>query len=163
MTISEQWSSWRGCCWLFWRRWIGLILITSSTELVVPCNVKIVSLHESLLLCVEPALIEPFKGRLFGCPEEEGIAGHAVHGGDVEADGLHDIPREFPKCEPHEPGCLRHHEPQPAPEFPANHGIHLFVDFRPLLLHLLQLLPPSWLIWVSSGYRNKALNGFCHL
>lgn len=61
-------------------------------ELIIPINVKILKLHETFLLRIKPALVESFEGRFFGCLEEEGVAGHEVHGGNVEANGFHYVP-----------------------------------------------------------------------
>lgn len=65
---------------------------TGSPELVIPAEIEIPGVHQPLLLRREPALEEALEGGLLLGPEEEGVAGHEVHGGHIEADGFHDIP-----------------------------------------------------------------------
>jgi len=112
-----------------------------SPELIVTAEVKATGVHQPLLLGREPALEEALERGLFLGPEEEGVAGHEVHGRHVEADGLHHVPGELPEGEPHEPGGLDHQVRQPAPQLPAHLGCRGAVDVRLLRLHGLQLLP----------------------
>lgn len=114
---------------------------TGSPELVVPAEIKIPGLHQALLLSHEPALEEALERRLLLGPEEEGVAGHEVHGRHVEADGLHDVPRKLPECEPHEAGSLDDQVGQTAPQLPTHLERRGAVNVRLLCLHGLQLFP----------------------
>nr|ACR34904.1 unknown [Zea mays] len=113
-----------------------------SPELLVPAEVEAPGAHHALLLGREPALEEAFERRLLLGAEEEGVAGHEVHGRDVEADGLHHVPRQLPEGEPHEPGRLDHQVRQPAPQLPPHPRRRRAVDLRLLRLHGPQLLLP---------------------
>lgn len=128
-----------------------------SPELVVPAEVKAAGLHQALLLGREPALEEALERGLFLGPEEEGVAGHEVHGRHVEAYGLHHVPGELPEGEPHEPGRLDHQVRQPAPQLPAHLGHRGPVDVSLLRLHGLQLLPRR--VVLGDGQRFTDGNG----
>lgn len=111
-----------------------------SPELLIPAEVEPSCSHHALLLGHEPALEEALERRLLLGPEEEGVAGHEVHGRHVEADGLHHVPRQLPEGETHEPGRLDHQVRQPAPQLTAHLCRSGEVDLRLLCLHGLQLL-----------------------
>lgn len=66
-------------------------------QFLIPLNIKLIKTHQFPLFSLEPALVKPFKRRLFRRPEEERIPSHKVHGRDIETDWLHHVPREFPK------------------------------------------------------------------
>uniref|UniRef100_J3LLP3 Uncharacterized protein n=1 Tax=Oryza brachyantha TaxID=4533 RepID=J3LLP3_ORYBR len=110
-------------------------------ERLVAGDVEPARPHEPALPRREAAAGEPLEGRLRGGAHEEGVAGHEVERRDVEADGLHDVPRELPEGEPHEPQRLRRQEAQPAPQLPPHLRRRRHVDGRLLLLHRLQLPP----------------------
>lgn len=83
----------KGCLYMIKRRhWFTGIRIKHFPELVVLLNIKVVDLHELLLLGLETALEEPLEGGLSVCPEEEAVAQSKVDGGHKEANGLHHIP-----------------------------------------------------------------------
>lgn len=136
--------------------------MTSSPELFESIDIKVAGLHEPLLFGGEAALEKPFEGGVPGGPHEEGIACHEVEGGDVEANGLHHVPVEFPEGQTHEACSLDHQEAQPAPELPPDMGFRLRVDLSLFLLHLLQLYD---LGAARRGHRcrNHFLDCFCHL
>lgn len=138
---------------------------TGSPELVIPAEIEIPGVHQPLLLRREPALEEALEGGLLLGPEEEGVAGHEVHGGHIEADGFHDIPWELPECEPHEAGSLDDEVCQPQPKLTAHLERRGAVDLDLLRLHGLQLFP-CWAIQ-GNGLRSRnrygLLDGFDNL
>ncbi|OAP11561.1 hypothetical protein AXX17_AT2G19420 [Arabidopsis thaliana] len=66
-------------------------------QFIIPLQIKLILIHQLSLFRLEPALVKPFKRRLFRCPEEKRVTSHKVHGRDIETDWLHHVPREFPK------------------------------------------------------------------
>ncbi|KMT08502.1 hypothetical protein BVRB_6g137890 [Beta vulgaris subsp. vulgaris] len=78
------------------------------------------TLHKALLLSTKAAMEEAFERRFLRCSKEECIAKHKVGRSNIEANGLHYIPRKFPECEPHKGRGLDHHVAQPSPQLPAN-------------------------------------------
>lgn len=88
------------------RRRMIRIRIKHLSELVVPFDVELMSLHEPPLLGHEATVEESFEGGLGRCPEEKGVAQGEVDGGHEEANGLHHIPAQFPESEPHGPDRL---------------------------------------------------------
>lgn len=140
-------------CWVIihhriWRRkflsW-G-VWKTGSPEFVVSSDIKILKLHQSLLLCAKPALEEAFERRFFRGLEEECITSDEVTWGDIEANWFHDIPSELPEGEPHECSCLSHKEAQSAPELSSCKCFSSFVDSSFLDLHCFKLFPYG-IIW----------------
>uniref|UniRef100_A0A8I6X3M3 Uncharacterized protein n=1 Tax=Hordeum vulgare subsp. vulgare TaxID=112509 RepID=A0A8I6X3M3_HORVV len=109
-------------------------------ESVVPGDVEVAGTHEAALPGREAAPVEALEGRLRGRPHEEGVAGHEVDGRDVEAHGLHHVPRQLPEREPHEPQRLRRQQAQPAPQLAPHLRRRLGVDGGLLPLQRAQLL-----------------------
>ncbi|KAK3150936.1 hypothetical protein QOZ80_3AG0239620 [Eleusine coracana subsp. coracana] len=106
---------------------------------VVPVDVEAARPHEAALPGREPRAEEALEGRLGGGAHEEGVPGHEVERRDVEAHGLHHVPRQLPEREPHEPDRLRRHKAQPAPQLPPRLRRRVGVDGRLLRLQRLQL------------------------
>lgn len=145
----------------WWWRW-RILGVNFFSELIISVKIEFLGLHQLFLLGIKPALEEPFKGRLYGCPEEKGIAKHEVKWGDIEANRLHDIPREFPEGEPHKGRGLDHHVAQPGPQLTADQCIRLLVNLRLVLLHLLQLCSPG-IVGIHQRAWDNVLDGFCYL
>ncbi|KAI3440341.1 Epimerase domain-containing protein [Psidium guajava] len=133
--------------------------MVGSPQLVVPASIETMSPHQLLLLGREPALEEPFEGGLSGRPEEEGVAEHEVSGGEVGANGLHHVPRELPKGEPHEPGRLDHEIAEAQPELPPHQGLSLpvAVDRVAMPRRTYKRRDPINLVYASAEAREYAI------
>lgn len=83
---------------------------TCLAELVVLLDVKVVCLHEALLLGLESAMEVALEGGLCGGSEEEKVSKCKVHGSNEEAYGFHYVPTQLPESEPHEPKSLHYQE-----------------------------------------------------
>lgn len=113
----------------------------TGPQRVVAVEVEAARPHESVLPGRESGAEEPLEGRLGGGAHEEGVSGHEVERRDVEADGLHHVPRQLPECETHEPGRLEDQVRQTAPQLAADLRRRRDVDVGLLGLHGLQLFP----------------------
>lgn len=83
--MNKGTKRWNFCCSV-------MVGIKGVAELIISLGIKLVCLHEALLLSPESAIKIALERRFCGCLEEEKICQKEMEGGHKEAYRLHNIP-----------------------------------------------------------------------
>lgn len=113
-----------------------VVWVEGMAKLGVLVDVKVIGLHETLLLGLKTTLEVALKSRLCGGPYEEAVAQCEMKRGHEEAYGLHHVPAQFPESEPHGRQRLDQYESQPTVELASDQVPGFLVDYHLLSLQM---------------------------